>query len=249
MLSKKQLQAAITEMNKVMTINPPFDEDGTVQTLIESIREATGFIDPASDTFTAATKAIIDQLTTPATENKEPEEEETAEETDQRELTAAEELLAQTTEAETMAELKGIIKANMEFKELRGKVGSYKSFDDLRNVMLEYIGGAAATTDYVDQAKEEPQKPIAVKTPKAKGKRADKEPVLYFKRSEVVKGLAVGSQVKFTTAANSQVAPKTELKGEVVQIKLDVNKTKSEVVRIKTLKGMFFKYSNSVELL
>jgi len=248
MLSKKQLQNAITEFNKVMGLNPPLSVDGSIQELTDQIKVAIDYIDPVNDEFTTATSAVIKEFTGTIVEEETTKEVED-DSIDQRELTDAEELLVQTTDAETMAELKSIVKANLEFKELRGKVGSYKTIDALRNIMMEYIGAAAATADYVDQAKEEPQEPVPVKTPKINTKKGDRAEVLYFKRSEVVKGLTVGAQVKFTTAANSQIAPKTVLKGEVVQIKLDINKTAHEVVRIKTLKGMFFKYSNSVELL
>ena len=95
-------------------------EDMSYNEVEDFIQKAIPFIEPA-DKFSKETQKILDKLGVPETEEvKQPDDS----------------LVAQINAAERLRDLKDIATEYDEFKELRGKVSSYKTIDALREVML-----------------------------------------------------------------------------------------------------------------
>jgi len=161
-------------------------------------------------------------------------------------------LVGEINDAERIKDLKDIARSNDEFKAIRGQLNGYKELEDLRNEMLVILDGSVKKAEPEVKAEAEKEKaaePAYVK----KGNEKQEEPKIAIKEtkqleeSNVVKGLIIGSKVKFTTAANSKIAPKKQLTGEIIQIK-NCNKLKQEVVKIQTKVGDFYKTSKSITL-
>lgn len=241
------------------------------------ITGAIKYIDPKEDEFTPETQAVIDALKpakkgkktpapTPEPDEPEPEPEE---QNEHLELTTEEALLASVESAEEISELKSLVRNDDHFKSLRIKLISFKSLETLRSVMVGLLvkdlpapapeeklaskktAKPVKKAPVVEEETPEPEPP----TTKAKAKDKEKPAVKksagtteYFEKSNVIKGMRVGSKVKFTSAPNSKVAPSKELTGEVVVIKISPNRSDEEAVKINTKLGMFYKRSKSVEL-
>jgi len=169
-------------------------------------------------------------------------------------------LVEEVEDAERLKDLKDIAKSNDEFKEIRGKLSGYKDVDDLRGDMLDILDLAPEETEPEEAPEEKAAEPEYVQKmnkkkeePKAKmevikgGKKEEIKKTVQLEKSNIIKGLVVGSKVQFTTAANSKKAPKKKLTGTITQIK-NCNKLNQEVVQITTKLGVFHKTSKSITL-
>lgn len=203
MINEKQLRAAAAELNDVLGLDPAINtKKSSVEVLTEKIKEATDLIDPDQDEFTEETQQVLDEVTGKAGDDKdeapkakagkkapakpakkeEPDEDEDDDEDDDDEDDEDDDdeaddeptLRAQITDAEDLAELKEIAKANSEFKSLVKKLSSFVKAKVLRPAMLDLI------EDEDDEAAEKAaalhKKNVAGKKPttgKAKAKDED----------------------------------------------------------------------------
>jgi hypothetical protein len=263
MISLKALRQTAKEFNTILGLNPPIDLRATAETLINDIRQEIeqGIPDEEfSLEVVELLKEIKDRFAkVEATDIPHEEVDPVVEKTlivkgeDNPVIEDGIALADQIDNAKRISQLKEIVKSNDEFKTLRGKLGSFKTMDELRVVMIDLLAGEIPE-GYVDQ--DQPTAPARdlsipepppINDPKRRGPKS--KTTQSFEISRVLKGLVVGSKVEFVTAANSRIAPAQVLSGKVIQIKIDISKTPEEVVHIKTDRGLFYKLSKNVKLL
>ena len=142
MINEKALRTTAVEMNRVLGVDPPFDvKEKSVKILTEQIVEFLGLkkedggaiIDPKTDVFSDTAMAVIKELN-PNIYSEEIEEVETVDSP----LTLLEEVDA----CEDLSVLKTIAKSNDEFKDIRGRLSSYKKAEDLKDEMLGILNDA-----------------------------------------------------------------------------------------------------------
>jgi len=261
-MNKKQLIKTIEELNELL-VDPdgpeaPMSTEGTEDELCAIlIKEALRLIEPA-DKLSDGTKTLIQELCDDHLDEMDAKTIEVLErcgyefsDPDEGEEEAPEdapedddnlELVAEVNSAERLKDLKEIAKSYDEFKSIRGELSAYKTADELRDAMLEYL---EEEPEEKEEEPEEEKKPAkAEKKPAAK----KEEKVKLGKKSSTIDGLIVGAKVRFTSSSSSKKAPNKKLIGEIVSIKIEP-RDQNEYVRIKTKLGYFHKVSKYVEII
>lgn len=134
MIKEEQLRKTAAELNDVMGLNPPISPVLDTASVIETIQKIIrlGLINP-TDIFTPETEALIEEIKkTPEdglfiVEPAEPQPEEKGD------------LYNKVASAMKLRELKNIVMANVEFKDIRPDLESYKNVEILRDVLVEII--------------------------------------------------------------------------------------------------------------
>ncbi len=132
MATLKQLQAAAKELNDLFGLKPAIDVTLSADEMVPFIQKAIEMVEP-QDEFSTVTQKVIDELKALV------DEEEVVEET-----VEAIPLETQVEDAETITELKSIVKNNDEFVSLRKGLGAKINLDDLREEMLDILDEAEA---------------------------------------------------------------------------------------------------------
>jgi cellobiose-specific phosphotransferase system component IIB len=253
------LKKAAKEMYEVMILDTPLDENSNSLEAEMYIRKAMVLIEP-QDLFSETTQEIIDSL--------EPYEEvETPKKVPEKKVTpivekeivpekpkdvefTTDDLVMEIKNTKKLESLKSLAKKNVLFKSIHKDIAIYQTLSTLQSDMLDILL-SGPQKEYVDQDREstvQKLKTPVIVLPKKKKHSANAQNITILSESSVISGLVVGSVVQFVTAANSKVCPKKELIGTIDTIKLDLNKTTNEVVKIICPEGHFYKYSKSVVL-
>jgi hypothetical protein len=177
MIKKEQLLKTAAELNDIMGLNPPISPVLDTASVIETIQKIIrlGLINP-TDIFTPETEALIEEIKKTPEDGLfmvEPAEEQPEEKGD---------LYNKVATAMKLRELKNIVMANVEFKDVRPDLDSYKNVEILRDALVEIItkqsmeedsgvaAGAEVTGSLTEQQSDpepelepepEPQAPVA----------------------------------------------------------------------------------------
>lgn len=272
----KDLKTIADELNNLFDLDPPIDteegEDFTVEMTVEALELVEKKDKPSDFKSYALIEEFVgeytDQLSKKAikalefiaiTPPTDVEDKDVVRDDDP----VPDNLVDQIEEAETLKELKSIAKDLDEFKDIRGQLTKYKTKEDLHTAMLEHLEGEEPPKE-IEPEPEPETEPTPKKSTKTKAKQPEKKkepkpkpsskegkPVTKtetLEKSSVVKGMVVGSKIKFTPAPNSKkVAKGKTLTGKVQLIKIS-KRMDQEIVRIDTSVGIFHKASKSVEL-
>src|SRR4030042_7021907 len=171
-MKKELLINACKEIDELFDLDPHIDLESEPETLSEALLEAITYLKADDilneETITTIQQVVKDNPDVVSSYNSEvikilqgldiiqneeepkPEPKPEPESGDDMKTKLADEIES----AERLADLKSIAKEYDEFKDIRGKLTSYKTVDDLREVMLDILDGVQVNVE-----PQEPEKP------------------------------------------------------------------------------------------
>lgn len=133
-MKKEKLQAIAAELNELLGLDPAINIDGKTASMRANIQEAVEMLEP-EDEITKETLAGLKELGFPT--GKQEIEDDDVEEVIVEEMEI--DLVKEIEGADRIQDLRNIVKAYKEFKNIRGSLTKWKTVMSLKDVMLDVL--------------------------------------------------------------------------------------------------------------